>query len=312
MTNSVTHPFVSAKSDGADATLVQPGDWNDVHTLAAALGVLGIKGADLTCAATLVPGTDGDFFDVTGATGPVTAITPSPAWAAGRDLSLKFSSTPTITHNGTSLILLGAVNFIARAGDVLHLKSLGSGNWREVGRHAYDAAQATPSLRTISTDTPAAASGAGSAGLGVNVSADDHVHPATGGTASLAAVLAADYTLTTGWALVTGMSLTLLANTTYLVLATATMYQGVNPEKCSIRIQDTTNAVTITSTEFPVISPAALNASAVSCVGRIVVGGSNVTIQLQAISLATTSTIRAATPDSGTGNNATNLVAWQA
>ena len=130
--------------------------------------------------------------------------------------------------------------------------------------------------------------------------------------ASLAAVLAGDYTLTTGWALVTGMTLTLLANTTYLVLATATMYQGVNPEKCSIRIQDTTNAVTITSTEFPVISPAALNASAVSCVGRIVVGGSNVTIQLQAISLASSSTIRAATPDSGTGNNATNLVAWAA
>lgn len=29
----VTHLFVSAKSDGADATLVQPGDWNDGHVV---------------------------------------------------------------------------------------------------------------------------------------------------------------------------------------------------------------------------------------------------------------------------------------
>lgn len=30
----ITHQFVSAKSDGADATLVQPGDWNDTHVVA--------------------------------------------------------------------------------------------------------------------------------------------------------------------------------------------------------------------------------------------------------------------------------------
>jgi hypothetical protein len=29
----ITHTFVSAKSDGADATLVQPGDWNANHTV---------------------------------------------------------------------------------------------------------------------------------------------------------------------------------------------------------------------------------------------------------------------------------------
>ena len=30
---SVTHPFVSAKADGADTTLVRPGDWNASHTV---------------------------------------------------------------------------------------------------------------------------------------------------------------------------------------------------------------------------------------------------------------------------------------
>jgi len=32
-TATVTHTFVSAKADGADATLVQPGDWNAAHTV---------------------------------------------------------------------------------------------------------------------------------------------------------------------------------------------------------------------------------------------------------------------------------------
>jgi hypothetical protein len=30
---SITHPFVSAIPDGADATVVQPSDWNDAHTI---------------------------------------------------------------------------------------------------------------------------------------------------------------------------------------------------------------------------------------------------------------------------------------
>ncbi len=30
---TVVHAFVSAKSDGSDATLIQPGDWNDAHTV---------------------------------------------------------------------------------------------------------------------------------------------------------------------------------------------------------------------------------------------------------------------------------------
>jgi hypothetical protein len=34
VTTKVTHLFESAKSDGGDATLVQPGDWNDDHVIA--------------------------------------------------------------------------------------------------------------------------------------------------------------------------------------------------------------------------------------------------------------------------------------
>src|SRR3990167_2729893 len=31
MTTEIVHPFVSAKADGPDGTLVQPSDWNDQH-----------------------------------------------------------------------------------------------------------------------------------------------------------------------------------------------------------------------------------------------------------------------------------------
>jgi hypothetical protein len=42
---SVTHTFVSAKSDGGDATLVRPSNWNAAHTLA---GTLAWDGATIT------------------------------------------------------------------------------------------------------------------------------------------------------------------------------------------------------------------------------------------------------------------------
>lgn len=40
MALSLTHAFVSAKSDGADATLVRPSNWNAEHNLVCATGVI--------------------------------------------------------------------------------------------------------------------------------------------------------------------------------------------------------------------------------------------------------------------------------
>ncbi|CAB4146369.1 hypothetical protein UFOVP503_9 [uncultured Caudovirales phage] len=40
MTVSLKHNFVSGKSDGADATLVRPSNWNDEHSLTLATGKL--------------------------------------------------------------------------------------------------------------------------------------------------------------------------------------------------------------------------------------------------------------------------------
>jgi hypothetical protein len=72
------------------------------------------KGADIASATTVVLGTDGNSFDITGNTGPIGTITV----AAGTWFAFQFDSTPTLTH-GSTLVLPGATDFTAAAGDVL-------------------------------------------------------------------------------------------------------------------------------------------------------------------------------------------------
>lgn len=72
------------------------------------------KGSDIVSAATLVLGTDGNYFDVTGNTGPVTAITVP----AGTLFMLQFDSNPTFNH-GASLDMPGEANITFAAGDRL-------------------------------------------------------------------------------------------------------------------------------------------------------------------------------------------------
>ncbi len=107
------------------------GGVSSVNTLTGAVslnaGYIGVKGADIASAATVDLATaTGDWTDITGSTGPVTSFG---AVAAGVERLLRFISTPTITHNGTSLILPTAANIVAAAGDWMRLRSLGSGNW---------------------------------------------------------------------------------------------------------------------------------------------------------------------------------------
>ena len=101
------------------------------------------EGAAIASAAALTPGSDGNFFHVTGAVG-ITSI----AAAAPSPLFLVFDSTPTLTHNATSLILQGAVNLVAAAGDVVAFVHEGGGNWRELSRRLAAAASTTTTLET--------------------------------------------------------------------------------------------------------------------------------------------------------------------
>ncbi len=83
--------------------------------------------------ATIASATTTDLSTATGEysiiSGNVT-ITGFGTVAAGSSRIVRFSGTPIITHNATSLILPGGANITAASGDVMFISSLGSGNWR--------------------------------------------------------------------------------------------------------------------------------------------------------------------------------------
>lgn len=81
-------------------------------------------------AAATLPVTAEQYHIVTGNTG----ITALASKAAGTRVVLRFTGTPLITHNATSLILLGAVNYQVVVNDQLEFISEGAGNWREFDR----------------------------------------------------------------------------------------------------------------------------------------------------------------------------------
>lgn len=75
----------------------------------------GTKGSDVASASTVTLGA-GQYFHITGSTGPITDIDFSSP-QNGRWAVLEFDSTPTITHHATTLKLPGAANIVAAAGD---------------------------------------------------------------------------------------------------------------------------------------------------------------------------------------------------
>jgi hypothetical protein len=93
------------------------------------------EGAAIASASTLVLGTDGNMFHVTGVVA-IGAISGSAS-----PVTLVFDGILQLTHNATTLILPGAANIITAAGDTAIMVSEGSGNWRCI---AYQRAAAIP------------------------------------------------------------------------------------------------------------------------------------------------------------------------
>lgn len=93
------------------------------------------QGANVAAANDLVLGSDGNGFNITGAT-QINLIDRS-NWLAGAEISLLFASTPTVKHgqatsgNNTQILLAGAVDFVATANDVLTLVLWADNIWRE-------------------------------------------------------------------------------------------------------------------------------------------------------------------------------------
>lgn len=96
--------------------------------------LLGTKGADVASAADVALG-NGNVFDITGTT-TINTISAT-GWTAGSVAILQFDASVTVAHNaagtGASILLAGAANFSATAGDTLTLVYDGA-TWRETAR----------------------------------------------------------------------------------------------------------------------------------------------------------------------------------
>jgi len=94
--------------------------------------VEGTKGADIASAGTIVIGTDGGYFDITGTTGISTMTV-----AAGRVFTLQFDGVVTLTHSAT-LYLSGAANFTTEANDHMTFISVAANDVRQIGTGLKD------------------------------------------------------------------------------------------------------------------------------------------------------------------------------
>jgi hypothetical protein len=100
--------------------------------VSAALMEAGTKGADIASTGTMVIGTDGSYFDITGTTG-ITAMTVD----AGRIFTLQFDGAVTLTHSST-LYLAGAANFTTEANDHLTFVAVAANDVRQIGAGLKD------------------------------------------------------------------------------------------------------------------------------------------------------------------------------
>ncbi len=108
---------------------------------------LASQGTSMSSAATLDLATaDGYYIHVTGTT-TTTAMGTEPA---GVSYWLESEGAWPITHNATSLILIGGASINCAAGDILRFTSEGSGNWRQTAWFKSSGAPATMSQITNS------------------------------------------------------------------------------------------------------------------------------------------------------------------
>jgi len=94
--------------------------------------VEGTKGTDIVSAGTMVIGTDGGYFDITGTTGISTMTV-----AAGRVFTLQFDAVVTLTHSST-LYLSGAADFTTEANDHMTFISVAANDVRQIGTGLKD------------------------------------------------------------------------------------------------------------------------------------------------------------------------------
>lgn len=102
------------------------------NTWTAFSSLMGVRGADIASGATVNLATaTGDYVHVTGNTGPITSLGSPTAANTGLVRVTVLDSTPTFTHNATTLICLTGSDVVAEANDVATWRWEGTG-WRMV------------------------------------------------------------------------------------------------------------------------------------------------------------------------------------
>lgn len=89
------------------------------------------KGADIASAATLIPGSDGNYFDVTGTT-TITKIQAAQS-QPGTVIRLHFDASLTIQHDGDYIVIPWGANLSISAGDEAVFVEYATDKWRLVG-----------------------------------------------------------------------------------------------------------------------------------------------------------------------------------
>lgn len=113
-----------------------------------------IKGSDIASASAITLG-DGNYFHITG----TTTITSLSARPAGTEITLEFTGALVITHNASTLIMQGGINYTTSAGSVLKFVSEGSGNWREATRSTIAISGQGTTIASATTTDIASATG---------------------------------------------------------------------------------------------------------------------------------------------------------
>jgi hypothetical protein len=151
----ITEGTADSLLNAADVSEVLTGTLASKAVTPDALAGLWQRGTDLASASTLsLPATGGGVFTVTG----TTTVTGISTGSGGRRITLRFAGALTLTHNGTSFILPGAVNITTVAGDVVDFindaaQDATGSNWRCVNySRAQGVAIPSPTLGSKSAN----------------------------------------------------------------------------------------------------------------------------------------------------------------
>ena len=144
ITEAATFYIDAAPQEGANCTISDTyAIWVDAGSARFDGRVLETQGADVASANNLVLGEDGNSFEITGTT--EVQLISNDLWQNGARITLLFTSTPTVKHatatsgDNITILLAGAADFVASAGDTLTLilsEIGGTQAWREISRAA--------------------------------------------------------------------------------------------------------------------------------------------------------------------------------